>query len=211
MRMQISRTKRQERHESRFSTRSDSQRVLIWREIGTRFYPSNTKERHRYGGVGVPVWRGIMLNGQTELHILDRGSVTGDSYCDEVLHPHVLLFRGAIGPNFIFMDANAWPHLTLAVEELLESEDITRMDWTAYSPDFNLIEHLYQFLLDNALTIKKGIVLKRDFSALNLFPRGNAEEKNPSFADSFQGKWTVLDLHKHVPASHKLLSVSCQA
>ncbi|GFS98215.1 transposable element Tcb2 transposase [Trichonephila clavipes] len=30
--------------ESRFSTRSDSQRVLIWREIGTRFSTSNIKE-----------------------------------------------------------------------------------------------------------------------------------------------------------------------
>ncbi|GFV55865.1 transposable element Tcb2 transposase [Trichonephila clavipes] len=91
--------------ESRFSTRSDSQRVLIWRVIGTRFYPSNTKERHRYGGSRVPVWGGIMLNGRTKLHILDRGSATGDSYCDEVLLPHVRLFRGAIGPDFIFMDA----------------------------------------------------------------------------------------------------------
>ncbi|GFW87253.1 transposable element Tcb1 transposase [Trichonephila clavipes] len=93
--------------ESRFSNRSDSQHVLIWREIGTRFHPSNTKERHRYGGSGVPVWGGIMLNGRTELHILHRGSVTGDSYCDEVLLPHVRLFRGAIGPDFIFMDDNA--------------------------------------------------------------------------------------------------------
>ncbi|GFV62237.1 transposable element Tcb2 transposase [Trichonephila clavipes] len=42
--------------ESRFSTRSDSQRFLIWREIGTRFYPSNIKERHRYVGPGVLVW-----------------------------------------------------------------------------------------------------------------------------------------------------------
>ncbi|GFV83245.1 transposable element Tcb1 transposase [Trichonephila clavipes] len=92
--------------ESRFSTRSDSQRVLIWREIGTRFYPSDTKERQRYGGSGDPVWGGIMLNGRTKLHILDRGSVTGDSYCDEVLLPHVRLFRGTIGPDFIFMDAN---------------------------------------------------------------------------------------------------------
>ncbi|GFV35065.1 transposable element Tcb2 transposase [Trichonephila clavipes] len=49
--------------ESRFSTRSDSQRVLIWREIETRFYSSNIKERHLYGGPGVLVWRGIMLNG----------------------------------------------------------------------------------------------------------------------------------------------------
>ncbi|GFX37304.1 transposable element Tcb2 transposase [Trichonephila clavipes] len=114
--------------ESRFSTRSDSQCVLIWREIGSRFYTSNIKERHHYGGPGVLVWGGIMLNGRTELHIFDRGSVIGDHYCEEVLLPHVRLFRGAIRPDIIFMDANARPHRTLAVEELLESEDVTRMD-----------------------------------------------------------------------------------
>ncbi|GFT92910.1 transposable element Tcb2 transposase [Trichonephila clavipes] len=127
---------------SRFSTRSDSQRVLIWREIGTRFYTSNIKERHHYGGPGVLVWGGIMLNGRTELHIFDKGSVIGERYCEEVILPHVRLFRGAFGPYFIFMDDNARPHRTLAVEKLLESEDISRMDWPAYSPDLNPIEHV---------------------------------------------------------------------
>ncbi|GFW98252.1 transposable element Tcb2 transposase [Trichonephila clavipes] len=89
--------------ESRFSTRSDSQRVLIWREIGTRFYTSNIKERHHYGGPGVLVWGGIMLNGRIELHIFDRRSVIGNRYCEEVLLPHVRLFRGAIGPDIIFL------------------------------------------------------------------------------------------------------------
>ncbi|GFU36621.1 transposable element Tcb2 transposase [Trichonephila clavipes] len=80
-----------------------------------------------------------MLNGRTELHIFDRGSVIGDRYCEEVLLPHVRLFQGAIGTDFIFMDDNARPHQTLAVEELLESENITRMDWPACFPDLNLI------------------------------------------------------------------------
>ncbi|GFX66814.1 transposable element Tcb2 transposase [Trichonephila clavipes] len=87
-----------------------------------------------------------MLNGRTEIHIFDRGSVTGDRYCEEVLLAHVRLFRGAIGPDFIFMDDNARPHRTLAVEELLESEDITRMDWPAYSPDLSHIEHAWDAL-----------------------------------------------------------------
>ncbi|GFX86268.1 transposable element Tcb2 transposase [Trichonephila clavipes] len=113
--------------ESRFSTRSDSQRVLICREIGTRFYTSNNKKRHHYGGPGVLVWGDIMLNGRTELHIFDRGSVTGDLYCEEAFISHVHLFRGTIVP----------------VEELLENEDITRKDWPAYSSDLNPIEHLW--------------------------------------------------------------------
>ncbi|GFX95840.1 transposable element Tcb2 transposase [Trichonephila clavipes] len=69
-----------------------------------------------------------MLNGRTEHYIFNRGSVIGDRYCEEVLLPYVRLFRDDIGPDFIFIDDNARPHRILAVEELLEGEDITRMD-----------------------------------------------------------------------------------
>ncbi|GFV04264.1 transposable element Tcb2 transposase [Trichonephila clavipes] len=85
-----------------------------------------------------------MLNGRTELLIFNRGSVIGDRYCEEVLLPHVRLFRGAIDPDFIFMDDTARPHRTLAIEELLESEDISRMD--TYSPDSIPIVHVWDAL-----------------------------------------------------------------
>ncbi|GFW96565.1 transposable element Tcb1 transposase [Trichonephila clavipes] len=41
--------------ESRFSLSSDSHRILIWRERGSRNHPSNIIENDRYGGRGVLV------------------------------------------------------------------------------------------------------------------------------------------------------------
>ncbi|GFY19866.1 transposable element Tcb2 transposase [Trichonephila clavipes] len=132
--------------ESRFSLSSDSHRILIWRERGSCNHPSNIIDRDKYGGRGVLVWGGIMLRSRTDLHIFDAGSVNGTRYCNEILLPYVRLFRGAMGLQFLFMDGNAPCHRTVAAEQLLESEDIERMDWPARSPDLIPIEHVWDFL-----------------------------------------------------------------
>ncbi|GFX59496.1 transposable element Tcb2 transposase [Trichonephila clavipes] len=107
--------------ESRFSSSSDSHRILIWRERGSRNHLSNIIERDRYGGRDVLFWGGIVLGSRTDLHIVDAGSVNGIRYCNEILLPYVLHFRGAMGLQFLFMDDNAPCHRTVAAEQLLES------------------------------------------------------------------------------------------
>ncbi|GFU87507.1 DDE_3 domain-containing protein [Trichonephila clavipes] len=85
--------------------------------------PENTIERHRYGGAGWLVWRGIIRDSRTVLHGRSV-MMTGHIYRDVILEQHVSLFRGARVLNFCLWMTT--PVLTSAniVDECLQSEDI---------------------------------------------------------------------------------------
>ena len=87
----------------------------------------NVIKKDWFVGCVVLVWRAIILSFRSDLHTFKGDSVTEVRYCNAILLPHVPLFIGSMGPQFLLTDDNASYHHTVSVKELLERKDIESM------------------------------------------------------------------------------------
>ena len=67
----------------------------------------------------------------TPLHIFERGNVILEWHCREIILDHVRLFRGAISPDFLFLEDKVSPLVEAEASNALESEDLNCMQWFA--------------------------------------------------------------------------------
>ncbi|GBM43825.1 hypothetical protein AVEN_166223-1 [Araneus ventricosus] len=115
-------------------------------EPGTRYLPSNIRERDAYGGGSVCVWGGISLGGRTDLHVFPRGTVNAQTYRDDILDAYVRPYAGAIVDDFLLQDDNARPRRARILDDYLQQQTIQRMEWPPLSPDLNPFDHVWDAL-----------------------------------------------------------------
>ena len=97
---------------------------------------------------------------------------------EQVLHPHVIPMRAAIGDDFLFMHDNATPHTARVTTTFLEEQGIDTLDWPARSPDLYAIENLWdqvkreadKRIKENTTLAQLGGIIQR---AWNSIPQQN--------------------------------------
>jgi transposase len=93
------------------------------------------------------VWGCISHDCKLDL-VTIQSNLTGDQYMRDVLQPVVVSHfdNHPLTTRPVYMDDNARPHRSKVVTAYLQSKAVTSVPWSAMSPDFNPIQHIWDLL-----------------------------------------------------------------
>uniref|UniRef100_A0A3Q0T115 Tc1-like transposase DDE domain-containing protein n=1 Tax=Amphilophus citrinellus TaxID=61819 RepID=A0A3Q0T115_AMPCI len=126
--------------EFRFCLWRLDQRVNVWRRCGECCADCYTD-----GGGGAMVWDGISLTGKTRL-VITGGNLSAEGHRGEILQPVALPYLHSLRLNSILQDDNARPPQSGFIRDYLHNLGVKRMERSAFSPDLNPTEHLWDQL-----------------------------------------------------------------
>ena len=129
--------------EFRFLLDMLDRRRRVWRRRGDRYANCAAVEHDRYEGGSLMVWGGISVRSRTELIVLN-GTLTGQRYIDEALHPIVLPFSQR--HHVTLQDDNARPHRARIIQQFLQQNKVDHLDWPARFPDLTPMVHFWDIL-----------------------------------------------------------------
>lgn len=148
--------------ESKFIVFDGDGKIYCRRDVGEENLPRNIRPKVKHGGGKVNVWGVISYNGVGELHRVN-GNLDGPQLV-RIMEDSLL--RSFDAQNIDPEDAplamdNDPKHTSRLVQAWLEDNRILRIEWPSYSPDMNLIEHVW-YLLDKAVRRHKPLPTSED-------------------------------------------------
>lgn len=70
------------------------------------------------------VWERIILNGCIYIYIFTNATINSEIYKDDVLDPHVILFRDVTGNMFLVIDDNTRPYCAVLLNNYFDGKII---------------------------------------------------------------------------------------